>query len=213
MVNAFNARLIVAVIAASTALGCNDLLDIEAAELDRVDAALSSDAQPESGSGGSGGSVEGGPQPGCTLTGKPCQDCVASSCCNEYQACLDNPACNAALVDYSYCIFQNAASGGLSCAEIFSNAAVVQAKPLVQCAFTGACGTQCNKQLLRPSCEAFCQCFSTACSGIVPESAQCAGTCSSLSDEQLTCRSWHCPFAKTEPQVHCSHSAGPPVCP
>lgn len=201
-------RLAASLLASLLAAGCADVLDIEQAELDRRDASVSESSAPES----DAAAGDAKPGPACTVNGEACNDCVASSCCDEYSACLDDALCNKALVTYGVCSASATDGGGSSCAETFGTANAV-AEDLVRCAFLQTCSPQCAFKPLRSSCAEYCACMTASCPNATYPQGTCEESCPLLTNEQIGCRAYHCEFAMLDPAVHCQHAEGIKVCP
>ncbi len=196
--------------------GCNAILGIDEAEPITSDAALGA-----SGNSGSGGSAGAGGGDVCSLQATDaCNGCVAQNCCSEYEACVADSTCKAALVDYAFCLGRAlTADAGVTCDETFSttNAASVA---LGNCTFVEQCSADCSRKTIGDLCFNYCGCMNDAC----PEKQftdSCEVACSAFSDEQLVCRPYHCSLARlnrdrdSEPDraLHCGHAFGESLCP
>ncbi|MBI5532685.1 MAG: hypothetical protein HY898_08230 [Deltaproteobacteria bacterium] len=193
----------------SLAAGCSLVWDIERADLDPA-TVNAGDASTEAPAADAKQEVK--PAPGCTASGEACADCIASSCCEPYNSCLEDSACNAALVTYDLCAAAAPDGGGSTCAETFGTASAI-AQSLVQCAFLSKCSSECSYKRLRSSCDEYCACMQSSCPGAAFTQGTCLESCPLLSTVQLDCRAYHCQFAASDPGTHCPHAEGLKVCP
>jgi len=183
-----------------SALGCNSVLGIDAAELDN-------DA-----------SVGAGTDATCSLkTQDPCNSCVAQNCCQPYEACLADADCKQGLIEYAFCLGNNFTSdAGASCDEAFATTPVRLA--LSECAFIAKCGDKCRDQTIGDLCFTYCACMATACPEKGFDGGTCAEACDKFDANQLICRPYHCNLATlnmadpVKRLLHCSHAAGAAPC-
>jgi hypothetical protein len=213
----------------AAATGCNGILGIEEARLG--DASVGAPgAGGTAGAGGTGGTGgEGGGA--CSLTAPDtCNQCVASRCCEQYDACNADSDCKAALTAYNVCVgvdFTNDAGG--TCDETFGASANPLRSALATCAFQNGpsasppgCNDVCfGKPVGGDICTTYCACVVEACPEKSFDGADCLAVCAAFTEPQLTCRPYHCGLAKAaknnnnEPQrlTHCGHTFGEALCP
>src|SRR5262249_45526157 len=127
---------------ATTILGCNAILGIEEAKLNldaSAPAAGGGGGSPTStsGTGGSAAGAGGGGGSTCSLTAPDsCNNCIASRCCDKYEACSLDADCMNALAQYNVCVgvdFTNDAGG--TCDETFGASTNANRSDLAKCAF------------------------------------------------------------------------------
>jgi hypothetical protein len=203
------------------AFGCNWALDIDEAELvdDGGSAGGAGGSSGSGGSAGTGGATNSGGTGGaggsvagvCDLTGEACWDCTAGACCAEYADCLDDGNCSSALEGYNECL-TDPPTNGSTCGEIHA-ATSSKFLALSQCVLLGQCAAPCGDYPLGTLCEPYCSCMASTCGDFIKDKADCLATCPSLSEEQIRCRSLHCTFASSGPDLHCPHAIGAAVCP
>jgi hypothetical protein len=158
-------------------------------------------------------------QPACSSLGTtPCSACVATNCCNEYQACEANAACRRALDAYNGCIQRLGRAEAATCSETFGTDPNPAARNLASCAFVkvsgpavvpGRCAAPCEHgPIIDDACAAYCDCMKQSCQMTMNPSA-CPTACAELKPEQIRCRTYHCFLgSKTNPEVHCEHAVG-----
>jgi hypothetical protein len=211
---------------AALLFGCNGILGIEEARLGDASAAGAGGDGGASGAGGSSGAGGGA----CSLTAPdPCNQCVASRCCDAYEACAKDTDCSNALQAYNVCVgidFTNDAGG--TCDETLGASANQLRANLATCAFQRGtsstppgCSEVCaGKPVGGSICSDYCTCATAAC----PDKgfdASCLSVCAAFTEAQLTCRPYHCTLAKTAKDnnkesdrvTHCGHTFGESLCP
>jgi hypothetical protein len=81
----------------------------------------------------------GGPQ--CPSDGSACGDCIAESCCDQFQACLSNPSCLNAVGCFTGCLANgNSFFQCLFQCQVFGNQPALQ---FIGCT-AQSCGNQCT---------------------------------------------------------------------
>jgi hypothetical protein len=186
---------------------CNSVLGIEPARLGDADASTGA-----GGGAGSGGAA-------CTALGATvCGRCVAAQCCEEYQACVDDPGCRRAVEVYDGCINRPPTDVVSStCSEDLGTSDNIRAQALAGCMFVdlatgapkpGKCATPCdNAPIGDDPCANYCGCMADFCQITIP--ADCPTACAALTPAQLHCRTYHCFLGSmTTPDIHCRHAIG-----
>jgi hypothetical protein len=188
------------------ATACNAVLGIEPARLD-------ADA------GAAGGGTGGGTGGACAALGATaCGTCIAAQCCEEYQACVDDPGCRKAVEVYDGCIHRPPSdTSGSTCSEDLGTRENKQAQDLAGCMFVdltagaprpGKCASQCNNAAIGDDpCANYCGCMADFCPITIPD--DCPTACAALNVGQRQCRTYHCFLASTmTPDIHCRHAIG-----
>lgn len=205
------------------ALQCNSLLGIDPAVLDQ-DGGTDSDANVE---------PDVAPDAGPNDASSTCQDlantnlcnqCLAQNCCEEIQACRTASTCNYALQSYNGCIF-TPGDGGRDCTDPLVQ--TVTGGRLVDC-LSKRCASDCANEPLGDVCETYCGCMQITCCpsqsecsahimdtekvAAVGSMASCLAFCASFTDDERSCRSYHCGQLARRPgadvTTHCGHSVG-----
>jgi hypothetical protein len=225
-------RVLPFLVLAAAATGCNGILGIEEARLGDASAgaAGTGGAAGMSGAGGAGGSA-GAAGGGCSLMAPdPCNQCVATKCCEQYDACLADADCKKALADYNTCVgvdFTNDAGG--TCDETLGASANPLRAAFATCTFQNGptssppgCTDVCfGKPVGGDICINYCSCVTEACPDKSFDGATCLSVCAAFNEGQLTCRPYHCGLAKAAKMnnnealrvTHCGHTFGESLCP
>ncbi|HKQ68710.1 MAG TPA: hypothetical protein VJT73_05190 [Polyangiaceae bacterium] len=191
-------------------VGCNTVLGIDRAETIEADASTST-----------GTAMPGSDAGQCSLqAGDPCNQCVAKSCCAEYDACLADADCRDGLDKYIVCLgqtFDNDA--GRTCDEELATSGNKKATALSECVFQDKCNAVCTDRPVGDLCFKYCSCMGEVCSDRSFGGDTCEVACNKFTPQQLTCRPYHCKLAvqnRTDPvkhALHCSHASGELLCP
>jgi hypothetical protein len=213
------------------AAGCNSVLGIDQAKLDLADAGTTgsgSTGETTSTSGTSDGASVGGdgaaPEGGLLQTciairggaQNDCNDCVATRCCVEYDACIRDGMCSDDLAAYDTCIgTYDVDAGASACTDILSGSSSLFSQALARCV-QHSCPDKCGgDKAIGDLCTSFCSCMGIYCPrSAVPGGSGCAAACATWTADQKSCRNYHCSLAADGIHSgagvgpHCDHSIG-----
>jgi hypothetical protein len=63
------------------------------------------------------------------------------------------------------------------------------------------------------ACEAYCNCMGQNCSDRFADETACLNACATYTEQQVSCRTYHCGAAAQDPALHCPHALGIGQCP
>jgi hypothetical protein len=231
-------RLLCFLISAASLVGCNAILGIEEARLGDASAGAAGQtaagaggAGPGSGGAGAGGSSAGAGGGACSLMAPdPCNQCVAARCCAEYDACLADSDCKAALTEYNVCIGTSVTNdAGGTCDETLGASGNPRRSAFARCAFQKGpadsppgCADVCFGNVVGGDiCSDYCTCVADACPEKGFDGQSCLSVCAAFNEGQINCRPYHCGLAKaaknnnneSDRLKHCGHAFGEALCP
>lgn len=238
-----SARTRTAFLAITLATACNQVLGIEAGELnlDLVEGGTGAVLPPSEsdGTGGTSPMSAGGstglsrsarlPRVECAAPSQSCADCLATCAGASRNDCLGDSYCRQALDAYRACLGDACMdSSDQRCAETYLHMQLdPTVRPLAASTFAclgDACAVPCERSPAASVCELYCSCMDTTCrgrgerSGTDVDLAACIQQCSVNASAQdvakYYCRLTHCEAAAlTALDLHCDHARPGGPCP
>ncbi|HEY1534060.1 MAG TPA: hypothetical protein VGF76_08570 [Polyangiaceae bacterium] len=189
--------------------GCNEILDIEQAQL----------------SPSAGGGNTPLPAPGslnvhgadCTTVTPKCSACITTACKPpDLNGCVGNKDCRAAMDGYNSCLGPSCSAQEDTC---FAPLSAING-PVPDCML--GCEKECATSAIFSTCQLYCGCMVANCmqkfgDPTVPmdfaSPDDCVNRCINFPPDIVTCRWSHCELAGLYPnEDHCDHAVGINIC-
>jgi hypothetical protein len=184
--------------------GCNEILDIQQADLGAI---AGGSANAGAGAGAGGGS----PIPTdetCKADNSACSKCLSTSCDPVARGqCIRDEGCRKIGDHYARCLGPQCKADEVGCfGPLTAGDSLVP--PCVE-----SCFSECAAVPVYSACELYCGCMVANCVGKFDSVQECVDNCKTLDPEVVSCRRTHCDIAPHDSKLpHCDHAVGLQTC-